>query len=187
VVKADCLKGGIMKARTWWIIASVALLLIVLLVAAFWGTRVSLVLLSAVGTAVGAAWLGAERPELGEYKVREDAGDLWAEAFPDKLEMVNRFRELIDDAFIIPESALGKVAPNDRIHGLYKLCLFLGADNLECEYLVWGIKDDFGIEVDESLDWMERTFGDLFQHILDKKEDNSKAEQNQQVSRDGKR
>ncbi|MHC4912823.1 MAG: hypothetical protein ACYTE5_07445 [Planctomycetota bacterium] len=167
-----CLKGGMMKVRIWWIIVAVALLVIVLLVAAFWGAGVSLILLTVVAIAVGIGYGEQERPELWEYKVREDAGELWSEAFPDKLEMTDKFREIIHDAFLMPESARGKVAPDDRIFGLYHLCVGWSiADSCELEFLEQGIEDEFGIEVDYSRDWSERTFGDLFKHILSKKRD----------------
>ncbi len=165
-----------MKARIWWIIAAAALLVIVLLVAAFWGAVVSLIVLTVVGIAVGIGYVAPERLGLEEYEVREDAGELWKEAFPEKLEMVDKFRELIHDAFLMPESARGKVAPDDRIFELYHLCVGWSlADSMELECLEQGIKDEFGIEVDNSRDWSERTFGDLFQHILTKKEESRQS------------
>jgi hypothetical protein len=173
-----------MKVRKSWISTLVVLLFIIgLLVAIDWGKILAFPWAWLLGVGAAGYFVYATRPRLREYKVREDAGELWTEAFSDKLEMVDKFRELIDDAFLMPKSALGKVAPNDRIHGLYDLCVGgWCVDNMEIEFLARDIKDDFGIAVEESLDWREKTnrektFGDLFQHILDKKEDNSAAEQ----------
>ena len=112
------------------------------------------------------------RSGLKSFKKRPLQSERWHECFPAETERIEKFLQIIDEAFELPRSCKRKVGPNDRIANLYRASAGpeLPSSSLKKEMfgnLVRDIKRTFGVQVDMTFDFENSTFGQLFEFILE--------------------